>query len=187
MNANALQRGLSGIWWQVLLRCALSLMLGLVMLVMPGASVKAYEEIFGAYALADGFLLIIQVLPVRHLDKKARSRLLHGIMGTGVGAAVFLWPGFREIGLANIFSAYVAVTGALQVFTAIELRPAVRSDYLLAAGGFLSLGAGLLIKVAPMANTVRLAQIIGVFLIAYATVIFLFMRGLRGYNTSPEA
>ena len=46
------------IWWQVLLRDGISLALGLMMLVLPGASVQSYAGIFGAYALADGFLLI---------------------------------------------------------------------------------------------------------------------------------
>ena len=76
-----------------MLRGGISLALGLLMLVLPGASVQSYAGIFGAYALADGFLLIMQVLPVRKMDKRAGPRLLHGIIGVVVGAAVFLWPG----------------------------------------------------------------------------------------------
>ena len=150
MNAGAMQRAMASIWWQVLLRGFISLLLGVLMLVWPDASVQVYEEIFGAYALVDGFLLILQVLPVRQVDKRVWSRLLHGVIGVGVGTAVFLWPEFREIGMSNIFSTYLMLTGVLQVFTALDLYRVVRYDYYFIASGFLSIFCGLLLKTVPV-------------------------------------
>lgn len=177
------------IWWQVSLRGGISLALGLLMLVLPGASVRSYSGIFGAYALTDGFLLIMQVLPVRKQDKRAGPRLLHGIIGVVFGAAVFLWPGFREIGMASIFSTYLILTGALQVFTALDLYRVVRFDYYIFASGFLSLLCGLLVRIAPVNDAVGIARIFGIFMAIYA-ILLIFValeirRGAGTYSSRP--
>jgi uncharacterized membrane protein HdeD (DUF308 family) len=181
MNTEVTQRRISDIWWQVLLRGGISLALGLMMLALPQASVRAYVEIFGAYALTDGFLLIMQVLPVRKLDKRAGSRLLHGIVGVTAGAAVFLWPGFRELGMSNIFSMYLMLTGVLQVFSALDLYSKVSQEYYLIASGFLSILCGLLVRIAPVNDAVEIARIFGVFMAIYAIlVIFVALKIRQG-------
>ena len=179
MNAGAIQRAMASIWWQVLLRGFISLLLGVLMLVWPGASVQVYEEIFGAYALVDGLLLITQVMPVRHVDKRLWSRLLHGVIGVGVGTAVFLWPEFREIGMSNIFSTYLMLTGVLQVYTALDLYRVVRYDYYLIVSGFLSIFCGLLLKTVPVIDVVQLTRIFGIFMIAYAVIAILTAFEMR--------
>jgi uncharacterized membrane protein HdeD (DUF308 family) len=144
---------------------------------------------FGAYALADGLLLILQVLPVCKLDKRAGSRLLHGIIGVTAGAAVFLWPGFRELGMGNIFSMYLILTGVLQIFTALDLYSKVRHEYYFVASGFLSILCGLLVRIAPANDAVFIARIFGIFMTIYAIlVIFVALeirRGAGAYTSRP--
>ena len=179
MSTGAMQRAMASIWWQVLLRGFISLLLGVLMLVWPYASVRAYEEIFGVYVLIDGLLIILHVVQVRQVDKKAWSRLLHGVIGVGVGAAIFLWPEFREIGMANIFSTYLMLTGVLQIFTALDLYRVVRYDYYLIASGFLSILCGLLLKTVLANDLVLLARIFGIFMTAYAVIVILIALEMR--------
>jgi uncharacterized membrane protein HdeD (DUF308 family) len=189
MSAADVQQGLPTIWWQVLLRGSISLLLGLLMLALPHASVQAYEEIFGAYVLADGLLLITQVLPVRKMDKRAVPRLLHGAIGIFVGTAVFLWPEFREMGMANIFSTYLMLAGALQIFTALDLYRIVRYDYYLMVSGFISILCGLLLKIAPANDTLLLARIFGIFMTAYALIAIMIafeMRKSTGHYSADQ-
>ncbi|MGA9140833.1 MAG: DUF308 domain-containing protein [Methanocella sp.] len=179
MTAGALQQKLFNIWPQVLLRGCISLLLGLLMLVWPHASVLIYVEIFGAYALADGFLLILQALPVRKIDTRVWSRLLHGIIGVSFGAAVFLWAGFREIRMVDMFSMYLMLTGVLQVFTALDLYHVVRYDHYLIASGFLSVFCGLLLRTVPAGDAVQLARVFGIFMTAYAVIAILIALEMR--------
>ncbi|OPY29269.1 MAG: hypothetical protein A4E28_01014 [Methanocella sp. PtaU1.Bin125] len=179
MSNEAIQRAMLSIWWQVLLRGVISLLLGLLMIFWPNASVRAYEEIFGVYALVDGLLLIMHVAQVRQVDRKASSRLLHGVIGVGFGAAIFLWPEFRQIGMANIFSTYVMLTGALQVFTALDLHQVVRYDYYFIASGLMSIVCGLLLKTTIAGDVVLLARIFGTFMTAYAVIVVLIAFEMR--------
>jgi uncharacterized membrane protein HdeD (DUF308 family) len=179
MSAAELQQALPTIWWQVFLRGFISILLGLLILVLPHASIHAYETIFGAYALADGFLLIMQVLQAGKADKKAGSRLLHGLIGVGVGSAALLWPGFLAIGMANIFSTYLLLTGVLQIFTALDLYHVVRHDYYLITSGFLSILCGLWLKTMPVSDTIQLARGFGIFMTAYAVITILIAMEMR--------
>ncbi len=179
VTAGAMQRSLFSIWPQVLLRGCISLLLGLLMLVWPHASIQVYIEIFGAYALADGLLLILQVLPVRKVDTRVWSRLLHGLIGVGVGTAVFLWPGFRDIGILNIFSMYLMLTGVLQIFTALDLYRVVRYDYYFIASGFISIFCGLWLRTMPVNDIVHLAMVFGLFMTAYALIAILIALEMR--------
>ena len=78
---------------------------------------------------------------------------------------------FREMGMANIFSTYLILTGALQVFTALDLYRVVRYDYYIFASGFLSILCGLLVKLAPVNDSVRVASIFGMFMSIYAVIL----------------
>jgi uncharacterized membrane protein HdeD (DUF308 family) len=150
------------------------------MLFLPHASVRAYVEIFGAYALIDGLLLIMLVLHTGKVDKRAGSRLLHGLIGVGAGAAALLWPEFRAVGIANIISTYLLLTGVLQIFTALDLYRVVRYDYYPLISGFLSILCGLWLKTTPVSDTILLARVFGIFMTAYAIITILIAMELRG-------
>jgi uncharacterized membrane protein HdeD (DUF308 family) len=123
-------------------------------------------------------------LPAHKIDKRAGSRLLHGITGVTAGADVFLWPGFHALGTGNIFSMYLMLTGDLQIFTALDLYNNVRHEYYLIASGFLSSLCGLLVRIAPVYDAVGIARIFGTFMTIYAlVVIFVALEMRRGALT----
>jgi uncharacterized membrane protein HdeD (DUF308 family) len=175
---NVLKGAWSGVWWDVLLRGVIAIIFGLLVFFMPGLTVALFVFLFGAFAIADGILLLLQAVTVK--DGRWWVRLLQGIVAIAAGIAVFIWPGISALALLYVIAFYLIFTGILQAVAAIELRKVIKDEWLYVISGILAVIVGVILVIRPLTGAIALAQTIGIFAIAYGIFLCVLALELRG-------
>jgi uncharacterized membrane protein HdeD (DUF308 family) len=175
---NVLKGAWSGVWWDVLLRGVIAIIFGLLVFFMPGLTVALFVFLFGAFASADGRLLLLQAVTVK--DGRWWVRLLQGIVAIAAGIAVFIWPGISALALLYVIAFYLIFTGILQAVAAIELRKVIKDEWLYVISGILAVIVGVILVIRPLTGAIALAQTIGIFAIAYGIFLCVLALELRG-------
>ena len=172
-------------WWAVALRGLAGILFGIITFVSPGISLAALVLLFGAYAFADGVLLIVSAVRRRGADRWWLL-LLQGVVGIGAGVVTLLWPGITALALLAVIAAWALVGGALQVAAAIRLRKVITGEWLLALGGVLSIALGVLLILFPGPGALALVVWIGAYAFVFGILLVVLGFRLRGLR-SPRA
>jgi uncharacterized membrane protein HdeD (DUF308 family) len=179
MEANPLIRTWGGLWQDMLLRGVVAIIFGLLAIFLPHITVAAFILLFGAFAIADGLLLVLQSVTTRRHEAYWWVRLLQGLLSVAIGIAVFVWPGLTLLILLYIIAFYAIAGGLLQILGAIELRKAIKGELLLLVSGILAVAVGVLLILQPGLGLIALVQTIGIFAIAYGIMIAVLALRLR--------
>ncbi|MCC2333715.1 HdeD family acid-resistance protein [Cellulomonas wangsupingiae] len=113
-------RTLRKVWWLPVLRGVLLLVLGLLLMAQPAASVEAIVWLFGIFAIVDGVVAIIQGLSNRGVPG-GTWWVVEGVAGLAVGAVVVLWPGPTVRVLFFLLAAWLLVLGVVSILAAVAL------------------------------------------------------------------
>ncbi|GIG41283.1 HdeD family acid-resistance protein [Cellulomonas phragmiteti] len=113
-------RTLSRLWWLPVLRGLLLLILGLLLMAQPTASVQAIVWLFGIFAVVDGVVALVHGLADRGVPGWTWW-VVEGLAGVAVGAAVVLWPGPTVRVLFFLFAAWLLVLGVVSILGAVAM------------------------------------------------------------------
>jgi len=157
--AGALRR----IWWLPVVRGVVLLVLGLLMLVQPLATVSALVWVFGAFAVVDGLVSVAQWLANRR-EPGAGWWVLEGLAGIVFGVIAFVWTGATVTVLFYLVALWALVLGVLAVFGAAVLYRArdVGWHWVLTFG-LVAFLFGLLVVTKPPAGIDFVVMLIGLF------------------------
>jgi uncharacterized membrane protein HdeD (DUF308 family) len=162
-------------WWVLLLRGILAIAFGVIAFTLPGLTLVTLVLFFGVYAIADG---------VTTLWVGARSRAwwfaLLGVLGVLVGIYTFMFPGITAVALLYLIAAWAVVRGVFEIVTAIQLRKAIRNEWVLILSGAISILFGAALFVNPAAGALAMVWIIGGFAIAFGVMMIILAFRVRG-------
>jgi uncharacterized membrane protein HdeD (DUF308 family) len=79
----------------------------------------------------------------------------------------FGWPGITALVLLFLIAVWAITTGIMQIVGAIRLRKEIDDEWLLIAGGVLSVLFGIVLVLQPRVGLVALVSIIGAYAILY--------------------
>jgi len=147
---------------------AAGVVLGLLVLVWPGHTVKALTALFGVYLLITGGYRFVSALQLKGVDPVARTvALVLAVLSVGFGVVCLAQPFNAAASLALMVGVFWLVSGALIAFGARQRARtgAGRSPGI--TGGFFAMFIGLLILLFPGASLVVLAWILGLWLIFF--------------------
>ena len=105
-----------------LMQAGISLVIGLVLLFWPDASVRTLFTVIGIWALVFG---VSQVLGARNVDLQSderRATTTIGWIAAIVGAVLVFWPGTGVVALAWILALALFLVAALLIFLATRLK-----------------------------------------------------------------
>ncbi|QEO10495.1 HdeD family acid-resistance protein [Protaetiibacter larvae] len=91
-DAVAVSSFIKSIWWLVLLRGVLLVVLGILAFIWPVATAGAVFWVFGIYAIADGITEIVHAFATRKTDRRWGWLLVIGILGVLAGIALLVFP-----------------------------------------------------------------------------------------------
>jgi uncharacterized membrane protein HdeD (DUF308 family) len=172
-------------WWLLLIRGLCGILFGVAAIAWPGLTLLFLAIFFGAFALVDGILSLTAAIRGGTLTPRWWLALL-GIAGIAAGLLAFLWPGMTALVLLYFIAAWAIVIGATQIVGAIALRKEISDEWLLIAGGTLSILFGLALFVRPGAGAVALAIVIGAFAIAHGFLFVLFALRVRAFQKATS-
>jgi uncharacterized membrane protein HdeD (DUF308 family) len=165
-------------WWTVALRGVLGVLFGLAAWIWPDVTIRVLVLLFGFYALVDGLLALAAAMMGGRLASGRRGWLIfEGVAGVAAGVLTFIWPEITTLVLLYLIAFWAIATGVLEVVAAVMLRRELRGEWLLAAGGIISVLFGLFLVIRPGDGAIAVAWLIGLYAIIFG--IALIALGFR--------
>lgn len=170
--------GLARNWGLMVARGVLAILFGVLAIAWPGLTLITLVLLYGAFAFVDGALAIAAA--IRGGAPAPRWWLaLVGVLGLAIGVLTLFWPQITAFALLIFIAAWAIVTGVMQIYGAIKLRHEIEGEWLLIAGGALSVAFGVLLAMWPGAGALAMVLVIGWFAIMYGILMMLFGFTLR--------
>ena len=152
--------------WALGINGALSVALGVVIIVWPGISLRAFVIVFGAFALARGIFGLVAALSSNM--KAGRGWLIFSSLANiAVGVVVFFYTDMSALALLYVIGAYAIALGIITIGGAFWLPLSGGDSVLLVLTGFLSILFGIVMFAKPGAGALAVLALIA----AYAIVI----------------
>ena len=168
---------LSRYWWVLVARGLLAILFGVLALVLPGATGGALVYAFGVFAAVDGVFAFFAGFSSIGETSSWWVLVLHGLLGIGIGVLTLFHPGITAMALVVYVALWAILVGVLQLVAAVQLRRVISGEFWLALGGLLGILFGILILLRPVVGALAVIWIVGVFALAYGTM--LLAAGIR--------
>jgi len=178
---------LIGDWRKLAVRGAAAVLFGLLTLVWPRITLTALVLLFGAYVLVDGAMILAATLRREPGTRGDRGWLiLEGMVSIAIGLVTFVWPDITTLALLYLIAAWAALTGALEIATAVRLRRALLHEWLLSVTGVLSLVFAALLVISPRAGALAITWLIGWYAVISGGLVLALAYQLRVLQSSLE-
>jgi uncharacterized membrane protein HdeD (DUF308 family) len=149
-------------WWLLRLRGIAAIAFGVLAFHFGDDSRFALTLVWGAYSLVDGLM----TLWVAVSGKRGTPRHWLGLVGAaGIAssALAFTMPDRVAALLVVFVAAWAIVTGAMQLWGAIQLRKVVDADWILALDGSMAIAFGIALLIWPPLAGPALVWLVGWF------------------------
>jgi len=189
MNENigslAQNRGLGGLladtWWLVALRGVAAVLFGILALVWPGITLLTLVFLYGAYAIINGVLELVQAF-ARPKTSRRGALIFEGIISIAAGVIAFIVPGITALALLLLIAAWAIICGIFEIVTAIRLRKVIANEWLMIFAGVVSLALGVLLVLQPAVGALAMVWWIGGFAIAFGILLVALSFRLRHWR-----
>jgi uncharacterized membrane protein HdeD (DUF308 family) len=165
----------SSIWKYIAAEGFLAVAFGTALIIWPDIGLSALVWIVGVYALVRGVVTSIGAFMTPVAPRERRWLVVQGLVATGVGIAVLVWPDISAKALLYVIAGYAIAVGVLLMGSALYLPLSGGRRLLLALSGmiFVAYGAVMFIEpgegaLAQIALIASLMIVTGVTMIAFA-------------------
>ncbi|HWL60175.1 MAG TPA: DUF308 domain-containing protein [Microbacteriaceae bacterium] len=147
--AQTLDSQVRGLWWLVLIRGVLFVLLGIAALLQPAVAVVAFTLVFGIYAIVDGVMVIIAAIAARKDYSGWGWLVVQGILTVIAGVLIVSLP--AAAGLVGVFALlwFLAISafvgGIMQLVAAARTKGGAKGWNIV--GGIIDIIFGILIAV----------------------------------------
>ncbi len=161
------------VWWYPVVRGVIAIVLGVLVMANPTASVLFLVRLVGIFVLVDGVVGIVDGLRRRGVpDGGSGWRLGTGVLGALVGAVLLFWPEATVGVLAIILGAWAIVAGVLATIAGLGMRSVPGSGWGWGVfWGLLTFGFGLALIFSTGSTVAVLAWIIGLYAVLSGIVL----------------
>lgn len=182
--------------WALVLRGVFSLIIGLLILWRPLASVAALALVIAIWSLSDGIVNIVRAFYVRSIVQHWWVMALGGVISVAFGiAALYYFPGL-SLTFAVIWTAFwLVISGVMALYISMEERRAGVPWGWTTAFGVVAIVGGILAYVYPGVTLASLIGVIAGFAIASGIILLIgagrmqtFEKGVdRAFQTPAKA
>lgn len=174
-------------WWVMLIRGIAAVLFGILAFMWPGITLLVIALLFGAYALVDGATALGLVAGGSVGRGSRLPFVVVGVLGIIAGLVAFLWPGITAMALIIVIAVWAIIRGVLEIIAAVELRKAIRHEWLLGLAGAMSIVFGVLVLLYPGPGAVVIAWLIAAYAVAAGIVMIFLSLRLRRINEGLAA
>ncbi len=171
-------------WWSFILRGIVALIFGIIVLSWPGATTLVLLILFGSLVLVSGIFAFIGSIVAASREEKWGAEMFLGILGILIGIVTFARPGLALVTLIVIIAIWAILSGAIELFAAIELPSKTDGRILLGVAGVLSVGIGILFLAIPEVGVWTIILIIGIYSLVFSVVLFVLGFRVKGLEKS---
>jgi uncharacterized membrane protein HdeD (DUF308 family) len=185
----ALLPALAENWLLLLLRGIVTIAFGVLAFIWPGLTLLTLIFLWGAYAIADGVFALGVAVSSKGGEIAPRWWLaLIGIAGILAGVLAFIWPAITAQLLLVFIASWAILTGALQIWGAIQLRKEIEVEWMLVLSGLLSIALGVALLARPGVGALGVIWLIGSFAILVGCIYVSLALWLKKHKRqAPES
>jgi len=166
-------------WWAIALRGLVAALFGIATFIWPGITLWVLAPLFGAYAMINGILAVIEAFSRDVSRERWWALLFEGAVSIVVGVMTFAWPGLTAMGLLFLIAFWAIMTGVFEIITAIRLRHEISGEWMLALIAILSMAFGLLLLAFPVTGALSVILLIRAFVFAIGALMIALAFKLR--------
>ncbi|KAB7648849.1 HdeD family acid-resistance protein [Polymorphobacter fuscus] len=166
-------------WGWVALRGVLGIVIGVLALAFPMATVGALVLLFAIYSIMDGVAAIIAAVRAFRRDRSWGWLAFQGVISLGAAAVALLMP-LIAVKVFIFVMAFWAILGGIALAIAAFNLPLDHGRWWLAIGGVLSILWGVLLLMQPVIGALVLALWFGVYTLVFGILFAVLGFTLRG-------
>jgi len=175
-------RQLASNWWALALRGVLSILVGVLALTKPGATLAALVLLIGAYMFVDGVFAIMASLRGMRTGDRWGWMLVEGILGIVAGIIVFRTPATGALVLLWLVAFWAITHGIAEIAAGIKLRKIIDNEWLLIIAGVLSLALGIYVLMRPGVGLLLLVTWVGVYALFAGILMLMLSLKIRKWS-----
>lgn len=172
-ESTAAKIGTSLPWWVLLLQGVIAVLLGVYLLAYPAQTLMVVITFLGAYWLVSGFFNLVSIA----WDRTDMGwKIVLGILGIIAGLAILAYPLYSTLLVPYLFTVMVGFLGLIYGGIAL-LGGLTGKGWGVALLGVLSIIFGCLILAEPVAATIAVPLVFGIFgvVFGFAAIVGSFM------------
>lgn len=178
-------RTLADNWSTFLIKGICAILFGVATFFMPGLTLIVLTLLYGAYVLTDGILSIIAA--INGSSTMPRWWLaIFGLLSVAAGLVTFFWPGITLVVLQLCIGLWAVAVGVMQIIGAIRLRNETDDEWLLVAGGIVSILFGVVMVMTPGIGMLALVYTIAAYAIFHGIIQIVFAFKIRGWKSAAK-
>jgi uncharacterized membrane protein HdeD (DUF308 family) len=167
-------------WWLLLVRGILLIVLGIMMLAWPNATITVFAVLFAAFLFVDGVLEIVQGFQDRKVGQPSAGNFTLGALAIIFGLIVLFWPRGVLTAIVILIAIWAILAAVAGISAGIRLRKVSGSGW----GWFLAFGIlagifGISLIVNPSAGISTLVWLVGFWAIVTGIMLAAFSFVVR--------
>jgi uncharacterized membrane protein HdeD (DUF308 family) len=175
------------LWWMVLLRGVLAVLLGLVALFAPGIALLGLIVLFGVYAILDGITAVVAGVRAHSVLPHWGWLVAQGVVSLLAGVIALVWPGATALTILVVIAVWAVVLGIAEIIGALGARRMGAADWgWSVAGGVLGILFGIALLVQPAAGILAFVWLLGAFAVMFGIVVIVWAIRLRSLAQTVE-
>jgi uncharacterized membrane protein HdeD (DUF308 family) len=149
-------------------RGALAVVVGIIAIAWPGATVLALVILFAVYAFIDAGLQAVRGFSSATAGP-VLGHLLLALIDLAAGVIALAWPGPTALVLVLVVAAWAFAGGFLEIFAAFADGETAGTRALFIVAGLVSVAFGVVLFARPGVGAITLALLFGFFELTYGT------------------
>ncbi len=165
-------------WGWVVFRGLVAIMFGVVELLVSNREFEAFTEVWGAYVVTDGFVVLLTAYQIREKNRPWVALALAGAAGVLAGGLIFALPG-TPMGLPNLVALWSLAMGICQIVAARRMRQSIQGEWSLVLSGVLAVLLGVLLFIIPNDFGTTIGWLMTGFAMGFGVLVVAFGLRLR--------
>ncbi len=173
--------------WAVVLRGAVALIFGTILMAWPGVTLELIILLFAAFAVVDGIFVIIMAF-VTGRKENWLVMIPLGVVGIVIGLLVLFYPGISFLILVYLVAAWAFIIGVSHIISVFAMKEhSAGVKWLYAISGLLTIFLGALLVLYPIDATFVFVWVLGLYAMVFGIFMILTGLWLRSMNAKIEA
>jgi len=154
------------------IRGILAVVLGLLLVFWPGASLEVILILFPIFAFIDGISAII----IGNRSPKGhpwRAFIPMGIIEILIGILVLFWPQATITAFVYLMAIWAFVLGALEIYIASRDKTSTAAKWIYYVGAIITFVLGILVIIYPIMTSLIIIWLFGLYFLVYGLILFI--------------
>ena len=173
----------SVLWKLIGLRGITLLLVGLILLIFPTATLTVLIIIMGVYWLVDGVVTTYKSVQGRKVNAAWKWGIITGILGIIAGLVVLSRPALSTLLTTSFLVWFLGIAaiiyGLSGLITGFQLRKEIKGEWTMIIGGIFSIIFGIILISSPFISALVLIKTMGVIAIIGGITVLVMAFGIK--------